>query len=90
MLATILKSKQATETTLMIIEVIQKWESLDLIWKELSEIKTESEKHPLMKRSGELIAEIFDNDLDLNETETTLQINFAVLKLKNTVKISKN
>jgi len=56
----------------------------------LSEIKTESEKHPLMKRSGELIAEIFDNDLDLNETETTLQINFAVLKLKNTVKISKN
>ena len=85
MLATILKSKQATETTLMIIEAYSKMRELGRNIKELSEIKTESEKHPLMKRSGELIAEIFDNDLDLNETETTLEINFAVLKLKHTV-----
>jgi hypothetical protein len=89
MLATILKSKQATDTTLMIIEAFSKMRKLGRNIKELSELKTENEKHPLMKRSGELISELFDDDLVTDGTETTIELNFAVLKLKHTVKKSK-
>jgi len=89
MLATILKSKYATDTTLMIIETFSKMRELGRNIKAMSELKTEHEKHPLMKRSGELISEMFENDLDINESETTLEINFAVLKLKHTVKKGK-
>ena len=42
-----------------------------------------------MQRSGELIAEIFENDLSLTGTETTFELNFAVLKFKHTVKKGK-
>ena len=42
-----------------------------------------------MKRSGELITDIFDSDLSLSGTETTIEINFALLKLKHTVKKEK-
>ena len=89
MLATILKSYQATNTTLMIIETFSKMRELGRNIKAMSELKTENEKHPLMKRSGELISEMFENDLGINESETTLEINFAVLKLKHTIKKGK-
>lgn len=43
-----------------------------------------------MQKSGELIAEILDNDLQTNEAETTIELNFAVLKFKHTIKKKKN
>lgn len=89
MLATILKSKQATATTLMIIETFAKIRELGRSIKAMSELKTDKEKQPLMKRSEELISEIFDNELKVEGTETTIELNFAVLKLKHTVKKSK-
>ena len=39
-----------------------------------------------MQRSGELIAEVLDNDLQTTDTETSVELNFAVLKFKHTVK----
>ena len=89
MLATILKSPQATATTISIIETFSKIRELGRNIRTLSEIQAEEEKHPYMKRSGELITDIFDNDLSLSGTETTIEINFAILKLKHTVKKEK-
>ncbi len=89
MLATILKSPQATATTISIIETFSKIRELGRNIRILSEIQTEEEKHPYMKRSGELITDIFDSDLALSGTETTIEINFALLKLKHTVKREK-
>jgi len=43
----------------------------------------------LMQRSGELIAEILDDDLKTSEEETTIELNFAVLKFKHTIKKKK-
>jgi hypothetical protein len=43
----------------------------------------------LLQKSGELIAEILDDDLSSSETETTIELNFAVLKFKHTLKKSK-
>ncbi|NLO18574.1 MAG: ORF6N domain-containing protein [Ignavibacteria bacterium] len=89
MLATILKSPQATATTISIIEAFSKIRELGRNIRALSKIQSEEEKRPLMKRSGELITDIFDSDLALSGTETTIEINFAILKLKHTVKKEK-
>lgn len=50
----------------------------------------ENKKQQLLKKSGEMIAEIFDNDLANNESETSIEINFAVLKFKHTIKKKKD
>jgi len=52
----------------------------------LSNIKDKTEQQNLMQRSGELIASIFDDDLQTSDTETSIELNFAVLKFKHTIK----
>jgi hypothetical protein len=89
MLATILKSKQATLTTLMIIETFAKIRELTRAINTLSVAKNENEKQGLMQRSGELIAEVLDHDFQRTDTETSVEINFAVLKFKHTIKKKK-
>ncbi len=86
MLATILKSSKATATTIAIIEAFAKVRELGRNIREMAQMESENEKRPLMRRSGEIISEIFDDDLAIDETETSIEINFAVLKLKHTVK----
>ena len=39
-----------------------------------------------MQKSGEIISELLDNDLQTSESETTIDLNFAVFKFKHTVK----
>ena len=89
MLATILKSPAATQTTLAIIETFAKIRELGRNVNQLALIKDEKQKTPMLHRSGELIAEILDDDLNLSETETSIEINFAVLKFKHTIKRDK-
>lgn len=86
MLATILKSQQALQATLSIIETFSKIRELSRGIKELSVIQDKAEQKSLMQRSGELIAEIFDEDLQTSDTETSIELNFAVLKFKHTIK----
>ena len=38
-----------------------------------------------MQKSGELIAEILDEDLQTSDTETSFELNFTVLKFKHTI-----
>ena len=89
MLATILKSPVATQTTLAIIETFSKIRELGRNVQLLSNENNEEIKKPLLQKSGELIAEILDDDLNLSETETSIEINFAVLKFKHTIKRDK-
>lgn len=86
MLATILKSQQALQATLSIIETFSKIRELSRSIKELSTIQDKVEQKSLMQKSGELIAEIFDEDLQTSGTETSIELNFAVLKFKHTIK----
>ncbi len=85
MIATILKSKQATEATFAIIETFSKIRTLARNIKELSIVQDKANQKSLMKKSGELIAEIFDDDIQTSDTETSIEINFAVLKFKHTI-----
>ncbi len=86
MLATILKSQQATQATISIIETFSKIRELSRSIKELSIAQDKSDQKSLMQKSGELIAEIFDDDLQTSDTETSIELNFAVLKFKHTIK----
>ncbi len=86
MLATILKSPQATQATISIVETFSKIRELSRKIKELSVVKDETNQKTLMQKGGELIAEIFDDDLQTSDTETTIELNFAVLKFKHTIK----
>ena len=85
MLATILKSQQATQATISIVETFSKIRELSRSIKQLSVIQDKAEQKSLMQKSGELITEIFDEDLQTSDTETSIELNFAVLKFKHTV-----
>ena len=86
MLATILKSKIAIQTSIAIIETFAKVKELTNTINELSSNPVKEKQQSLMKKSKEIISELLDNDLKTNESETTIEINFAVLKFKHTIK----
>ena len=90
MLATILKSKIAIQTSIVIIETFAKVKELTNTINELSTNPPKEQQQSLMQKSGEIISELLDNDLKTSESETTIELNFAVLKFKHTVKKGKS
>jgi len=89
MLATILKSSEAVQATLAIIETFAKIRELSRNINELSNVQDKADQKALMQRGGELIAGIFDDELQTSDTETSIELNFAVLKFKHTIKKKK-
>lgn len=89
MMATILKSRQAEQTTLAIIDTFASVKELARTIRELNGATSKDEQKGLLKRSGELIGNILGNDMTTSETETELELNFAVLKVKHTIKRTK-
>ncbi len=89
MLATILKSRQAVQATLSIIETFAKIRELSRSIQTLSTVQDKPAQKALMQKSGELISGLFDDDLQTKGTETTIELNFAVLKFKHTIKKQK-
>lgn len=86
MLATILKGEVATNTTISIIEAFAKLRELSRTIGELSSNPDQYEQRSLMQKSGEIMADLFGEDMQTSETETEIELNFAVLKLKHTIK----
>ena len=90
MLATILRSPVATETTIAIVEAFAKLRELSRVISQLPDIQDEAQQKALMEKSGALLGEIIDdNALEVSGTETTVEINLAVMKIKHTVKREK-
>jgi len=86
MLATILKSQRATLTTIAIVEAFAKIRELSRVVIQLAETKDEPVQKSLMQKSGEIIADILGEDLQVTDTESTWEINFALMKFKYTVR----
>jgi len=86
MLATILKSKTAIQISIAIIETFAKVKELTNTINALSENPPKEQQQSLMRKSGEIISELLDSDLQTSETETSIELNFAVLKFKHTIK----
>ena len=90
MLATILKSARATQTTIAIVETFTKLREFSRAINLLSETPEEEQQKALMQKSGEILAELLDNDaLEITGDETTFEMNLAFVKLKRTIKRSK-
>ena len=86
MLATILKSPQAVQATLAIIETFTKIRQLSRSIQELSVARDKPQQNAIMKKSGKLIEGIFGDDIQTSDTETSIELNFAILKVKHTIK----
>ena len=82
MLSTILKSKRATEVTFAIIETFAKVRYLK---KEILDMHENADSHKL-QAFGENLADIVMPDLETSETESSLELNFVIGKIKHTVK----
>ena len=90
MLATILKSPRATQTTIAIIDSFVKLRELirnvDAIQNEPDLIKQKG----IVKRTGQLLSVLLIDDADTTEMESTIELNLMAVKLKHTVKRIKN
>ena len=88
MLATILKSSKATETTLAIIDTFAKVREVSRIVNQLPMIPENGlERQQLMQRAGDIISDlVVPDNLDAEETEASIELNFAVVKFKYSVK----
>ncbi|MDR1592187.1 MAG: ORF6N domain-containing protein [Prevotellaceae bacterium] len=86
MLATILKSETATQTTIAIVETFAKIRELARTVSELSETAEDFKQKSLMQKGGEIIADILGDDLKTSDTETSIELNFAIMKFKHTIK----
>ena len=86
MLATILKSDRAKAVTFAIIETFAKVRGLKRELVELHEETDKEKQEAKMKHFGEALTDIVMPDLQTTETESSLELNFIVAKLKHTVK----
>ena len=91
MLATILKSSVATQTTIAIIETFSKLKEAERMINQLPDLKKDSpEQQKVMHQVGEIISElIIPDDFEKQESEASIELNFAVVKFKYSVKKSK-
>ena len=86
MLATCLKSDRAADATVAIVETFDKVQTLK---QELLELHTEKDKvkqTSKIQHFGEVLSDIVMPDLQTQETESSLEINFFIGKIKHTVK----
>jgi phage regulator Rha-like protein len=89
MLATILKGERATQTTIAIVEAFTKMRELSRTVAKLSQTTDDSAKHSLMKKGGDIIAELLGDEMQTTDAETSIEINFALMKFKHTIKQKK-
>ena len=89
MLATILKSPKATQTTIAIVETFAKMRELSRTIAQLSTSEETNQQKALLQKSGEILADVLDDDFEISGDETTIEVNFAIMKIKHTIKRSK-
>lgn len=89
MLATILKSPKATQTTIAIIETFAKIKELTRTVSKISESHDEQEQKGLIQHGGDILSDLLYQEIPVSGTETSVELNFAVLKLRHTIKRKK-
>ncbi len=97
MLATILKSKQATKATISIIETFAKIKELSRNINALENAKTKEEQKEIAQNVGEIFEEIIDIDPivekrgdEIIEVENRIELNIGFVRVSRTVKSKKS
>jgi hypothetical protein len=88
MLATILKSERATDTTIAIVEAFAKMRELSNMVAELVKSPDDTQKQAsVMQKSSEILSDMVTKELQTTGTETSFEINlFSAVKIKHTIK----
>jgi phage regulator Rha-like protein len=87
MLATILKGPKAEETTIAIVEAYAKLRELSRVITEIPQYEdNKAVQQSLLQRGGQLAAELLTDNLPIQSSETSVELNLAMFKLKHTVK----
>lgn len=86
MLATVLKSQKAIEATFAIIETFAKVRGLKRELLELHQEMDKEKQKSKMQHFGEMLTDIVMPDLQTTETESSLELNFLIGKIKHSVK----
>ena len=90
MLATILKSPVATQTTIAIVEAFSNLRELSRTINHLPEVQDKTQQNSLMKKCGKLFADMLDdNAFEISGDETSVELNLAIVKIKHTIKRDK-
>lgn len=89
MLATIITGDQAIDTTLTIVDTFVKLHELQRTIAEMAKSPDKYQQKSLMQKSGEIVDDLFSDSFTTDETETEIELNFAVLKLKHKIKRKK-
>jgi phage regulator Rha-like protein len=82
MLATILKSKRATETTIEIVETFAKMRELSRTVGQLARTDDKEQQNALTKRGSSLIADLLGSEMQTTGGEIGFELNLAILKVK--------
>ena len=84
MLATVLKSPRATQTTLAIIDTFVEVREMARTMEALQNVADGgTEQQSLLQKTGQLLATVVGNNLSTASTETEIELNFAVVKIKH-------
>ena len=87
MLATILKSPRAVQTTLAIVETYAKLKELSRVIVEIPKQQENKEvQKKLVHRSGQLVEELMSDVLPKQSSETTIEMNLAMFKIRHSVR----
>jgi hypothetical protein len=87
MLATILKSPQAVETTIAIVEAYAKLKELSRVIIQVPQQEENSvEQKTLLQRGGQLVEDFLTDVLPVQSSETSFELNLAMFKFKHSVK----
>ncbi len=87
MLATILKSPRAVQTTIAIVEAYAKLKELSRVVAELPKQQEDKEmQKKLAHRSGQLVEELMSDVLAKQSSETTIEMNLAMFKIRHSVR----
>ena len=87
MLATILKSPRAVQTTIAIVEAYAKLKELSRVIVEIPKQQENKEmQKKLAHRSGQLVEELMSDVLPKQSSETTIELNLAMFKIRHSVR----
>ena len=86
MLATILKGERAVRTSLAIIETYAQVRELARTMEALQTVEDGGAKQQtLLRRTGEILANVVSDNLKTETSETEIELNFAVVKIRHKV-----
>jgi hypothetical protein len=85
MLATILKSPQAIDTTIAIIDAFAKIKELTRAVYQFAAAKTNEQKVKVFENSTSIIADLLENELTVSQHETNIKIKLPFLEISRKI-----